>query len=129
MKEGAERWADLIESWVENSLDYLIVVYEKLQAEPRTELMRIIKYLDQPVDKARLACVLAHVEGPFHRQDSQNKAELAGMSFINSHLDLIVEQSIERVNRVFDLNEIPIRLNYTSNHSIFDSKRHPAVLL
>jgi len=118
VKEGAERWAHLIESWLENSLDYLIVVYEKLQAEPRTELMRIMEYLDLPVDKARMACVLAHIEGPFHREDSRNQAQLAGMSFINSHLDLIVEQSIERVNRVFDLNEIPIRLNYTSNDSI-----------
>lgn len=56
-------------SWVENSQDYLIVLYEDVQKNPREELVRILEYLDQPVDSARLDCLMKqeNLEGPFHR--------------------------------------------------------------
>ena len=120
VKEGAKRWAKLIESWVENSMDYLIVTYEDLKADPKTELIRIMEYLDQPVNEDRLSCVLRHLEGPFHREDSVTKAQSAGLSFNtkdDSNLDLIVKQNIEHVNQVFALYQIPIRLHYTSDET------------
>lgn len=62
-------WSSLIMSWIENSQDYLIVLYEDVQKNPREELIRILEYLDQPVDSTRLDCLMKqeNLEGPFHR--------------------------------------------------------------
>ncbi len=62
-------WSSLITSWIENSQDYLIVLYEDVQKNPREELVRILEYLDQPVDPLRLDCLMKqeNLEGPFHR--------------------------------------------------------------
>jgi len=62
-------WTSLIMSWIENSQDYLIVLYEDLQKNPRRELIRILEYLREPVNATRLDCLMKpeHLEGPFHR--------------------------------------------------------------
>jgi hypothetical protein len=80
--ESIPRWSSLITTWVENSESLLIVIYEKLKKNPRKEMIRILHYLDLPVNESRLDCLLKeqHLEGPFHRShhhhnDSFNPSE------------------------------------------------------
>ncbi|ODM99376.1 WSC domain-containing protein 1 [Orchesella cincta] len=73
--EQIPRWTSLIMSWVENSQDFLLIFYEEVQKNPRQELIRILEYLDQPLDQERLDCLMKqeNLEGPFHRPHSQQK--------------------------------------------------------
>lgn len=67
----------MITSWVDNSQSLLIVEYEKLKKNPHYEILRILGFLDQPVDEERLRCLLKkdHIKGPFqrrHKDKNQN---------------------------------------------------------
>jgi hypothetical protein len=64
------KWSSMITTWVENSQNLLILEYEKLKKNPHSELIRILDYLDLPVNEERLTCILdaKNIEGPVHRR-------------------------------------------------------------
>jgi len=127
-------WTSLIMSWIENSQDYLIVLYEDVQKDPREELIRILGYLNQPVNTARLDCLMKpeHLEGPFHRPSSppspSSSLSLSQSQTISStpssnnssilRLDLVIQDNIDKVNRFFQQKRIPLQLVYTLRPSI-----------
>jgi hypothetical protein len=80
----APKWSSMITTWVENSQSLLIIQYEQLKKNPHSELIRILDYLELPVNEERLACVLGdkNIEGPFHRR--HNKDTNQNSSFFSS---------------------------------------------
>jgi len=117
---GSQKWANLIDSWLENSMDLHIVQYEELIKTPKRELKRLLNYLDQPMNSERLHCVLKHLEGPFHRHSDFDlqTTNLTNIEHLSSDkdipsLDLIVQQHIDNINSLFRRKKIHVRLDYT----------------
>ncbi|CAG7726292.1 unnamed protein product [Allacma fusca] len=113
VEDGAKKWSHLVQIWLEKSADFIIVQYEELQSNPKREIIRMLEYLSLPVDDKRMDCVLSHREGPFHRQPPNDPTQQLSYTSNNSHLNLVVQENIEHVNRLFALNNIDLRLNYT----------------
>jgi len=124
VQKGAKLWADLIQDWVEKSMDLLIVQYEDLKADTGQELIRILSYLKVPVDPARFKCTLKYKEGSFQRRlgkDNESGSDVCPFrtnKFGNLTLDLIVQSNIKRLNSFLLDYEFPLQLNYTAPECI-----------
>lgn len=60
-------WERVATLALNSSQDLLVVVYEKLKAEPINEIRKIMKFLIIPEDPERMACLAKYSEGPVNR--------------------------------------------------------------
>ncbi len=103
----------MIMSWVENSQSLLIVQYEKIKNNPHKELIRILRYLNQPLDEDRLTCLLKkeHIEGPFHRKHNKNKKNKNQNSFFTNNPFVMGTRESETIEKekinLLDLVKVP----------------------
>ncbi|XP_071824642.1 WSCD family member GA21586-like isoform X3 [Apostichopus japonicus] len=65
-----KRWKELIDGITANFADndtLLLVYFQDLKSDLRTELKRIVEFLELPLNEDRLICTLKNQEGQFHR--------------------------------------------------------------
>lgn len=123
-------------------MDLMIVQYEELTNNPKKEIIKILEYLEQPVDQQRMKCLVRHLEGPFHRkkikqslstenQDETKFFEEAFEANDNKYksltssstlypnttltLDLIIQENINEINQFLQENSFPLFLNYVGS--------------
>lgn len=58
VKTNAGNWLATAVNWCRNSKRLLVVNYEELQKNTSKELIRVVKFLDQPLNMTRIACAV-----------------------------------------------------------------------
>ena len=110
VRTASVSWEDRITTWVRRK-NVMFVFFEDLKSDLRTQLVRILTFLQAPVDEARLDCTEAYPEGEFHR--SKNKTERSFDPYSDKH-KVIIEGHIRNASRILrETGHINHDLSYT----------------
>ena len=96
-----EQWSEVALDWLKYGTDVHIMFYEKVKADPITEMSRLLEYLKIEGDvtkEQRLKCLARNLEGKFHREKSKSetKVDLFPQSAFN--VTEAIDQAILRVH-------------------------------
>ena len=75
--ESADKWKDHVQRWLNGRLPYgstiLVVKFEDLLTDLRTELIRMMEYLEYPYTEEDLNCAIKSNTNFFRRNHSHSK--------------------------------------------------------
>ena len=91
MKSYAGRWKSHVERWLGPQLpidsSVLVVKYENLKTDLRTELIRMMKYLEYPYTEEDLECTIKSNTNGFHRNHTKPVEH-----YLQKEADVVYEQ-------------------------------------
>lgn len=70
VRQMGEKWFGIIDKWLAKDPNIHVVFYENLLKDTRTELEKMLEFLNVDIDPARLDCTIANQEGSFHRKST-----------------------------------------------------------
>jgi len=68
----ADKYLNTVTMWLDGHIPVIVVRYEDLLKDTRTQLRRMLDFLEFPYTEERLDCVINHQVQTFHRRHSQN---------------------------------------------------------
>ncbi|KAJ8043537.1 WSC domain-containing protein 1 [Holothuria leucospilota] len=70
VRQMGDKWFGIIDKWLAKDPNIHVVFYENLLKDKRTELEKMLEFLNIDIDPARLDCTIANQEGSFHRKST-----------------------------------------------------------
>ena len=68
----ADKYFNTLAIWLDGHIPVVVVRYEDLLKDTRTQLRRMLDFLEFPYTEERLDCVINHQVQTFHRKHSHN---------------------------------------------------------
>jgi len=68
----ADKFLKTVEIWLDGHIPVIVVRYEDLLRDTKTQLRRMLDFLEFPYTEERLDCVINHQVQTFHRKHSHN---------------------------------------------------------
>ena len=68
----SDRYLKTVTVWLDGHIPVIVVKYEDLLRDTRTQLRRMLNFLEFPYTEERLDCVINHQVQTFHRKHAHN---------------------------------------------------------